>query len=186
MTIRTIGDTVTPEIHAIEMEMASLEKGGYDHFMLKEIFEQPNHTTPFVAASDCKPGSTIQAHDTFSKADRILILGCGTSWHAGLVAEYLFESLARVPVEVEYASEFRYCNPIIRPSDVVIAISKVVRPQTHLPPSDLRKTKGPMSLASATWWGRASPAKPMQVRTPMLGQKSALPPPRHSQPKWRC
>ena len=131
LTIRTIADTaVTPEIHAIEMEMASLEKGGYDHFMLKEIFEQPKSIRDSIRGRiRLQAGeSTISGIDdhwgVWSKADRILILGCGTSWHAGLVAEYLFESLARVPVEVEYASEFRYRNPIIRPTDVVIAISQ--------------------------------------------------------------
>ena len=131
LTIRTIGDTVvTPEIHAIEMEMASLEKGGYDHFMLKEIFEQPKSIRDSIRgrirlqAGESTISGIDDHWDVWSKADRILILGCGTSWHAGLVAEYLFESLARVPVEVEYASEFRYRNPIIRPSDVVIAISQ--------------------------------------------------------------
>ena len=131
LTIRTIGDTaVTPEIHAIEMEMASLEKGGYDHFMLKEIFEQPKSIRDSIRgrirlqAGESTISGIDDHWDVWSKADRILILGCGTSWHAGLVAEYLFESLARVPVEVEYASEFRYRNPIIRPADVVIAISQ--------------------------------------------------------------
>ena len=131
LTIRTIGDTaVTPEVHAIELEMASLEKGGYDHFMLKEIFEQPKSIRDSIRGRiRLQAGeSTISGIDdhwsVWSKVDRILILGCGTSWHAGLVAEYLFESLARVPVEVEYASEFRYRNPIIRPTDVVIAISQ--------------------------------------------------------------
>ena len=131
LTIRTIGDTaVTPEIHAIEMEMASLEKGGYDHFMLKEIFEQPKSIRDSIRgrirlqAGESTISGIDDHWDVWSKADRILILGCGTSWHAGLVAEYLFESLARVPVEVEYASEFRYRNPIIRPTDVVIAISQ--------------------------------------------------------------
>ena len=131
LTIRTIGDTaVTPEVHAIEMEMASLEKGGYDHFMLKEIFEQPKSIRDSIRgrirlqAGESTISGIDDHWDVWSKADRILILGCGTSWHAGLVAEYLFESLARVPVEVEYASEFRYRNPIIRPTDVVIAISQ--------------------------------------------------------------
>ena len=121
---------VTPEVHAIEMEMASLEKGGYDHFMLKEIFEQPKSIRDSIRgrirlqAGESTISGIDDHWDVWSKADRILILGCGTSWHAGLVAEYLFESLARVPVEVEYASEFRYRNPIIRPTDVVIAISQ--------------------------------------------------------------
>ena len=131
LTIRTIGDTVvTPEIHAIELEMASLEKAGYDHFMLKEIFEQPKSIRDSIRgrirlqAGESTVSGIDDHWDVWSKAQRILILGCGTSWHAGLVAEYLFESLARIPVEVEYASEFRYRNPIIRENDVVIAISQ--------------------------------------------------------------
>ena len=129
--IRTIGDAeVTPEIHAIEMEMASLEKGGYDHFMLKEIYEQPKSIRDSIRGRvRLNTGevhlSGIDDHwSIWSQANRILILGCGTSWHAGLVGEYLFESLARIPVEVEYASEFRYRKPIIRENDVVIAISQ--------------------------------------------------------------
>mgnify|MGYP001400394715 CR=1 FL=1 len=131
LKIRTISDSVvTPEIQAIELEIASLEKAGYDHFMLKEIFEQPKSIRDSIRGrvrlqSGEVHMSGIDDHwDVWSKAQRILILGCGTSWHAGLVAEYLFESLARIPVEVEYASEFRYRNPIVRDSDVVIAISQ--------------------------------------------------------------
>ena len=131
LTIRTISDAaVTPAIQAIELEIASLEKAGYDHFMLKEIFEQPKSIRDSIRGrvrlqSGEVHMSGIDDHwDVWSKAQRILILGCGTSWHAGLVAEYLFEGLARIPVEVEYASEFRYRNPIVRDSDVVIAISQ--------------------------------------------------------------
>ena len=131
LSIRTIGDTeITPEIKAIELEIASLEKGGYDHFMLKEIYEQPRSIRDSIRGRvNLQQGTTnlsgIDGHwPRWENAQRILILGCGTSWHAGLVAEYLFESLARIPVEVEYASEFRYRNPIIRDTDVVLAISQ--------------------------------------------------------------
>ena len=131
LSIRTIGDAeITPEIKAIELEIASLEKGGYDHFMLKEIYEQPRSIRDSVRGRvNLQQGTTTMSGidnnwDEWKKAQRILILGCGTSWHAGLVAEYLFESLARIPVEVEYASEFRYRNPIIRDTDVVLAISQ--------------------------------------------------------------
>jgi glucosamine--fructose-6-phosphate aminotransferase (isomerizing) len=131
LSIRTIGDAeITPEIKAIELEIASLEKGGYDHFMLKEIYEQPRSIRDSVRGRvNLQQGTTTMSGidnnwDEWKKAQRILILGCGTSWHAGLVAEYLFESLARIPVEVEYASEFRYRNPIIRNTDVVLAISQ--------------------------------------------------------------
>ena len=131
LSIRTIGDAdVTPEIQAIELEIASLEKGGYEHFMLKEIYEQPRSIRDSIRGRvNLQRGTTTMSSIDenwveWEKAQRILILGCGTSWHAGLVAEYLFESLARIPVEVEYASEFRYRNPIIRDTDVVLAISQ--------------------------------------------------------------
>ena len=131
LSIRTIADAeITPEIKAIELEIASLEKGGYDHFMLKEIYEQPRSIRDSIRGRvNLQQGTTnMSGVDNnwaqWEKTQRILILGCGTSWHAGLVAEYLFESLARIPVEVEYASEFRYRNPIIRDTDVVLAISQ--------------------------------------------------------------
>ncbi|HRQ50951.1 MAG TPA: glutamine--fructose-6-phosphate transaminase (isomerizing) [Agriterribacter sp.] len=120
----------TPFIQKLDLELAAIEKGGYDHFMLKEIFEQP-HTI-----YDCLRGrlDVVQGTITMSgiqnnmerikNANRILIIACGTSWHAGLVAEYVTEELCRIPVEVEYASEFRYRNPVIRRGDMIIAISQ--------------------------------------------------------------
>ena len=131
LRIRTISnDIITPEVHALEMELESIEKGGYEHFMLKEIFEQPQSVRDSIRGrinlqhGEIKMQGIDDHWDRWETASRILILGCGTSWHAGLVAEYLFEEFARIPVEVEYASEFRYRNPIIRPDDVVIAISQ--------------------------------------------------------------
>ena len=123
-------ETITPYVQKLDLELAAIEKGGFDHFMIKEIFEQP-HTI-----FDCLRGRLeleqgrirmkgVEEHmDKLMKADRIIMVACGTSWHAGLVAEYLFEELCRIPVEVEYASEFRYRNPVIRPGDVIIAISQ--------------------------------------------------------------
>ena len=120
----------TPFIQKLDMELAAIEKGGYDHFMLKEIHEQPD--TIF----DCLRGrlhlstgtitmSGIDNHlQALVNAPRIIMVACGTSWHAGLIAEYLFEELCRIPVEVEYASEFRYRNPVINQGDVIIAISQ--------------------------------------------------------------
>ena len=120
----------TPFIQKLDLELAAIEKGGYDHFMLKEIFEQP-HTI-----YDCLRGRLDVARGTITmsgiqnnmelikNANRILIIACGTSWHAGLVAEYVIEELCRIPVEVEYASEFRYRNPIIHKGDMIIAISQ--------------------------------------------------------------
>ena len=131
LKIRTVSNkTVIPEIQALEIEIESIEKGGYDHFMLKEIFEQPKSIRDSLRGRiDLKKGEVRMSGvddywDKWNNASRIIILACGTSWHAGLVAEYLFEEFARIPVEVEYASEFRYRNPIIRKDDLVIAISQ--------------------------------------------------------------
>jgi glucosamine--fructose-6-phosphate aminotransferase (isomerizing) len=117
-------------IHQLKLDLDSIEKGGYEHFMLKEIFEQPKSIRDTVRGRlDVQTGMVKMAglesiSDALLEAQRILIIGCGTSWHAGLVGEYLLEDLARIPVEVEYASEFRYRNPVIGPKDVVIAISQ--------------------------------------------------------------
>lgn len=120
----------TPFITKLDMELAAIEKGGYDHFMLKEIFEQPG------TIYDCLRGRLladegiiamggVEAHiESLTKASRIIIVACGTSWHAGLIAEYMIEEYCRIPVEVEYASEFRYRNPVINQGDVIIAISQ--------------------------------------------------------------
>jgi len=121
---------VNAEIHQLKMDLNSIEKGGFDHFMLKEIFEQPKSIHDTVRGRvDLKTGEVKMAgleaiSGALHEAQRILIIGCGTSWHAGLVGEYLLEDLARIPVEVEYASEFRYRNPVISSQDVVIAISQ--------------------------------------------------------------
>jgi glucosamine--fructose-6-phosphate aminotransferase (isomerizing) len=112
------------------MQLEELEKGGYEHFMLKEIYEQPHAIKDsFRGRLNAKEGwvslgGIKDYEEQIAKSDRIIIIACGTSWHAALVAEYYFEDLARIPVEVEYASEFRYRNPIIRKNDVVIAISQ--------------------------------------------------------------
>ena len=121
---------ITPEVHELELQIEAIEKGGFDHFMLKEIFEQPNSIHDSfrgrmsIQRNEIKLSGIDQHWSRWEGAQRILIIACGTSWHAGLVAEYLFEDFARIPVEVEYASEFRYRNPIIRSDDVVIAISQ--------------------------------------------------------------
>ncbi|MGV3460729.1 MAG: glutamine--fructose-6-phosphate transaminase (isomerizing) [Flavobacterium sp.] len=121
---------VDPYIQELQMNLEQIEKGGYDHFMLKEIYEQPNVIKDTyrgrLHANEglIKMAGVEDNLQKFLNAERILIIACGTSWHAGLVAEYIFEEFSRIPVEVEYASEFRYRNPIIRPTDVVIAISQ--------------------------------------------------------------
>ncbi|HEX5154795.1 MAG TPA: glutamine--fructose-6-phosphate transaminase (isomerizing) [Parafilimonas sp.] len=120
----------TPFITKLDMELAAIEKGGYEHFMLKEIFEQPQTIYDCLRGRlDADKGtitmSGIQQYaEQIMHANRIIVIACGTSWHAGLVAEYVFEELCRIPVEVEYASEFRYRNPVIHKGDVIIAISQ--------------------------------------------------------------
>jgi len=131
LILKNLGnEKITPFIQKLDLEMAAIEKGGYDHFMLKEIFEQPDTIFDCLRGRlDATKGTItmagIQQHiEKLTKANRIVMVGCGTSWHAGLVAEYVFEELCRIPVEVEYASEFRYRNPVIHPGDVIIAISQ--------------------------------------------------------------
>ncbi|MDR1809000.1 MAG: glutamine--fructose-6-phosphate transaminase (isomerizing) [Prevotella sp.] len=120
----------TPEIKELEMSLSQLERGGYPHFMLKEIFEQPETLKNCMSGRINVEGTNvtlsgiIDHKDKFINARRILIIACGTSWHAGLIGEYLLEEFCRIPVEVEYASEFRYRNPVIYPDDIVIAISQ--------------------------------------------------------------
>ncbi len=120
----------TPFIQKLDMELAKIEKGGYDHFMLKEIHEQPETIHDCLRGRLNNETGTITMGgvdsylDTLTSANRIVMVACGTSWHAGLIAEYIFEELCRIPVEVEYASEFRYRNPVINKGDVIIAISQ--------------------------------------------------------------
>jgi len=131
LILKNLGnEQITPYIQKLDLELASIEKGGFDHFMLKEIFEQPDTIFDCLrgrldAAKGTITMAGIQQHiDRLKDANRIIMIACGTSWHAGLVAEYVFEELCRIPVEVEYASEFRYRNPVIHPGDVIIAISQ--------------------------------------------------------------
>ncbi len=138
----------TPYIQELELELESIEKGGYDHFMLKEINEQPKSIFDTLRGRLLVEEGTIQLggfnefENKFLNADRIIIVACGTSWHAGLVAEYLIEDLARIPVEVEYASEFRYRNPIITERDIVIAVSQSGETADTLSAIKLAKEKG--------------------------------------------
>ena len=138
----------TPYIQKLEMNLSALEKGGFEHFMLKEIYEQPRSIRDsFRGRLDTKKsiitlGGIIEYQQKLVNAKRIIIIACGTSWHAGLVGEYLFEDIARVPVEVEYASEFRYRNPIINEDDIVIAISQSGETADTLAAIELAKSKG--------------------------------------------
>lgn len=149
LSIRTIEDIPsTPYIQTLEMELESIEKGGYEHFMLKEIFEQPRSVKDCMRgrinadSGHVMLGGLRQYLNKMVNADRITIVACGTSWHAGLVAEYIFEEFTRIPVDVEYASEFRYRNPIIREGDVVIAISQSGETADTLAAIELAKSKG--------------------------------------------
>ncbi|MDB2492807.1 glutamine--fructose-6-phosphate transaminase (isomerizing) [Flavobacteriaceae bacterium] len=150
LNVRNIKDDriVSPYVQELKINLEQIEKGGYDHFMLKEIFEQPN------AIKDTYRGRLLSnegiikmagVEDNMGKflnANRIIIIACGTSWHAGLVAEYIIEDLVRIPVEVEYASEFRYRNPVISKNDVVIAISQSGETADTLAAIKLAKEKG--------------------------------------------
>lgn len=150
LKIRKIKDDslVDPYVQELQMNLEQIEKGGYDHFMLKEIYEQPNVIKDTYRGRLHSSTGLIQMAgvedniEKFLNADRILIIACGTSWHAGLVAEYIIEEFARIPVEVEYASEFRYRNPIITAKDVVIAISQSGETADTLAAIKLAKEKG--------------------------------------------
>ena len=132
ISIRTIDSDIPVDavIHQLQMDLESIEKGGFEHFMLKEIYEQPTSIQNTIRGrlspekNEIKMAGLEMISSNLKAANRIIVLGCGTSWHAGLVGEYLIEEFSRVPVEVEYASEFRYRNPVINSNDVVIAISQ--------------------------------------------------------------
>jgi len=149
LIVKTIENQIkTPYVQELEMQLEMLEKGGYEHFMLKEIHEQPRSIWDSMRGRiDAKNrrlrlGGIGEYENKLVNAKRIVIVACGTSWHAGLVGEYLIEDLARIPVEVEYASEFRYRNPIINEEDVVIAISQSGETADTLAAIELAKSKG--------------------------------------------
>ncbi len=152
LTIKTLrNELMTPTTHQIELEIEQLEKGGYDYFMLKEIFEQPT-TIAECMRGRMNPeegwvrlGGMEEYKMRMINAQRMIILGCGTSWHAGMIAEYLFEDLARLPVEVEYASEFRYRNPVVRDNDVILAISQSGETADTFAALELAKERGALT-----------------------------------------
>ncbi len=152
LIIKTLrNEVMTPTIHQIELEIEQLEKGGYDYFMLKEIFEQPTTIAECMRGRlDAEEGWVrLGGMEEYLKrmvnAQRMIILGCGTSWHAGMIAEYLFEDLARLPVEVEYASEFRYRNPVVNTNDVVLAISQSGETADTFAALELAKERGALT-----------------------------------------
>ncbi len=153
LKIRNLKDKeITPFIQELTLELESIEKGGYDHFMLKEIYEQPRSVLDSMrgrlnaSTGEIKLGGVEDHRKKFEKAKRIIFVACGTSWHACLVGEYLFEEMGRIPVEVEYASEFRYRNPVIYEDDIVIAISQSGETADTLAAIELAKSKGALVL----------------------------------------
>ncbi len=164
LILKTVRNNMqAPRIHQLDLDIGEIDKGGYAHFMLKEIFEQPQSildTFRGRVAQDLTElhlGGLFNVIDRLTDAKRIIIVGCGTSWHAGLVGEYLFEDLARISVEVEYASEFRYRNPIINPDDIVIAISQSGETADTLAAVRLAKQAGALVLGICNVVGSSIP-----------------------------
>ncbi len=149
LKLKTISNVEkTPEIKKLELTLSQLEKGGYEHFMLKEIFEQPKTLSDSMRGrvntemQDIKLSGFIDNKEKFLSASRIIITACGTSWHAALIGKYAIEEFARIPVEVEYSSEFRYRNPVIHKNDLVIAISQSGETADTLAAVELAKSQG--------------------------------------------
>jgi glucosamine--fructose-6-phosphate aminotransferase (isomerizing) len=147
-----VSETTKVNIKTLDISISEMEKQGYEHFMLKEIFEQPRSIMDTfrgriqTETNEIKLGGLLDVKDQLVNAKRIVVIACGTSWHAGLVGEYLIEDLARIPVEVEYASEFRYRNPMIGPDDVVLAISQSGETADTLAAIQLAKESGALVL----------------------------------------
>lgn len=164
ISLKTLSNELqTPKIQQLDLEIDEIEKGGYDHYMLKEIFEQPRsiHDTFRGRVSkenrEITLGGLYEILPKLADAKRIIIVGCGTSWHAGLVGEYLIEELARIPVEVEYASEFRYRNPIIYKDDFIIAISQSGETADTLAAIEIAKEHGATVLGVCNVVGSSIP-----------------------------
>jgi glucosamine--fructose-6-phosphate aminotransferase (isomerizing) len=156
-------DVATPTVQELTFDIGEIDKGGYDHFMLKEIFEQPRSILDTFRGRvrseefELHLGGLHQVLPKLIEAKRIIIIGCGTSWHAGLVGEYMFEDIARISVEVEYASEFRYRNPIINKDDIVIAISQSGETADTLAAIKQAKEKGALVLGICNVVGSSIP-----------------------------
>ncbi len=164
LEIKTIANLKsTAYIQELELNLEAIEKGGFPHFMLKEIFEQPKSIKDTLRGridpntKEIKLGGILDYENKIVNSNRIIIVACGTSWHAGLIGEYIFEDLARIPVEVEYASEFRYRNPIIREDDVVLAISQSGETADTLAALKLAKDKGATILGICNVVGSSIP-----------------------------
>ena len=154
---------ITPYIQELKLNIDAIEKGGFNHFMLKEINEQPNSIQDTMrgridpVTKEIKLGGVLEYEQKIANANRIIIVACGTSWHAGLIGEYIIEDFARIPVEVEYASEFRYRNPIINSNDIVLAISQSGETADTLAAISLAKEKGATILGICNVVGSSIP-----------------------------
>jgi len=164
LILKTVkNDPQTPKIQQLDLDIGEIDKGGFKHYMLKEIFEQPRSILDTFRGrvvsnnSNLRLGGLYNVLPRLIEAKRIIIIGCGTSWHAGLVGEYLFEDLARISVEVEYASEFRYRNPIINKDDIIIAISQSGETADTLAAIHLAKEKGATVLGICNVVGSSIP-----------------------------
>jgi len=164
LEIKTVeNETKTPYIEELELSLDTIEKDGFPHFMLKEIYEQPKSILDTMRGridpitKEVKLGGISDYEQKIMNADRIIIVACGTSWHAGLIGEHLLEDFARIPLEVEYASEFRYRNPIIRETDVVLAISQSGETADTLAALELAKEKGATILGICNVAGSSIP-----------------------------
>lgn len=164
LVLKTIrNDNQSPIIHELSIDIGEIDKGGYDHFMLKEIFEQPHSIEDTFRGrvstenNEIHLGGLFEVMPRLIESKRIIIIACGTSWHAGLVGEYLFEDIARVNVEVEYASEFRYRNPILSKDDIVIAISQSGETADTLAAIKMAKENGALVLGICNVVGSSIP-----------------------------
>jgi glucosamine--fructose-6-phosphate aminotransferase (isomerizing) len=162
--IKTIQNkSITPYIHELKISLDNIEKGGFSHFMLKEIYEQPKSILDTMRGrinpenKEVKLGGILDFEKKIINSRRIIIVACGTSWHAGLIGEYLLEDFARIPVEVEYASEFRYRNPIINEDDIILAISQSGETADTLAALELAKEKGATVLGICNVVGSSIP-----------------------------
>src|SRR5512133_3578315 len=156
-------DKILPEVKKIDLKIGEIDKEGYDHFMLKEIFEQPRAILDTFRGrvlpdySGVRLGGLDKHIETIAKAERIIIIACGTSWHAGLLGEYIFEEYTRIPVEVEYASEFRYRNPILEKGEIVIAISQSGETADTLAAIKIAKERGAIAIGVCNVVGSSIP-----------------------------
>jgi len=175
----------------VDWDLATIERGGYAHFMLKEIMEQPESIRNTLRGRLLEEEGTVKlgglniTDEDLLKVQRIVITGCGTSWHAGLIGEYMMEELARIPTEVEYASEFRYRNPIVDERTLVVGISQSGETADTLAALREAKRRGARTLGLVNVVGRRSRARWTAASTCTRDPKSASPAPRHSRVRSR-